>query len=602
MTLQPSNQQQEFDHAQAISSMQRFLPPELGKGFNDALTALHFPASSRPAAANDFIARRQQSMAVPNAIAKAFRDNSRKMRRFPTRTELIKSGALPADAIAKADLDVGTLTNFAQITGGQSLGYVSLDTQMARGTVRPNSFTLYQCLHKSAAFQVVDYWPYASDTGGGLPGTAFQGYGNVASGSLNTSAGVYNLNNITLKLAVNGRAITTALAAQNSFVDVTAQENINAALTVLSSINWACYYGNPTLFPNQFQGIAGQIPAANTFDFQAFSNTYATAQGWSSAQTLFNLIYEAAAQITSYRQFGRITHAFMSPTTAGALQQLVTTLLNNITTVITPSQERLHGIVVDGDLQGMRTRFGEIQFPIDLFINSREKPAQAILYDNGTNYATLTNPTRPVSVTAVVNAPTVAGSAWTSAYAASSGVYSYAVSSCDAAMNESTLTFLSSGAGAGSVLAVSGVAANGSVTLTITPPGAADAAVFRVYRSGLGYAPATSGVANAASYRFIGNIAANGSTPVTFVDLNTKIPGSETIFLLDLDENDMALDFRYLLPLTKIELFAQNLFMPWAVTMIGSVRLKIPKFHGLITGFVPDSPVFNPLQPNPNAT
>lgn len=608
MTLEPTRQQQEFDHAEAIQSMQRFLPAALAKGgFSETFTALHFPQHSRPAAANDLIARRQQGMSVPNAIAKAFRENTRKMRRFPTRAELSKSGHLPSDpmqvaALAKADLDVGTLTNFANITGGQSLGYVSLDTQMARGTVRPNSFTLYQCLHKSAAFQVVDYWPYASDTGAGLPGTAFQGYGNVSSGTLNTNAGQYNLNNITLKLAVDGRAITTALAAQNSFVDVTAQENINAALAVLSSINWACYWGNPTLFANQFQGIAGQIPAANTFNFQTFSSQYATQNGWSSAQTLFNLIYEASAQITSFRQFGRITHAFMSPVTAGALQSLVTTLLNNITTVITPSQERLHGIVVDGDLQGMRTRFGEIQFPIDLFITARDKPAQAILHDDGTSYATTTSPTRPVSVSAAVSGGTYANSQFAAAYVASSGVYSYAVASCDAAMNESTLTYVSSGAGSGSVLAVSGIVLNGAVTLTITPPVAADAAAFRVYRSGLGYAPATSGVANAASYRYIGSVAANGASTVTFIDYNQLIPGSEPIFLLDLDENDYALDFRYLLPLTKIELFAQNLFMPWAVTMIGAVRLRIPKFHGLITNFVPDSPVFNPLAPNPTAT
>jgi hypothetical protein len=552
--------------------------------------------NGRPADLEKVREKMDETMTVPNAISKAFRANTR-AKQFKARAELLKNGA-----ISKADLDVGTLTNFANISGGQALGYVSLDTQMARGTVRPNSFTLYQCLHKSGAYQVVDYWPYASATGGGLPGTAFQGYSNVASGTLSTNAGKYNLNFITLKLAVDGRAITTALAAQNSFVDVTAQENTNAALTVLESVNWSCYWGNPTLFPNQFQGIAQQIVAQNTFDFQAFSNTYAAAAGWSSAQTLFNLIYEASAQITSFKQYGRITHAFMSPVTAGALQGLVTTILNNIVTTITPSQERLSGIVVDGDLQGMRTRFGEIQFPIDLFITARDRPAQAILNDDGTNYATITGPTKPVSVSAVVASGTASGSAWTSAYIASSGVYSYAVASCDASMNESTLTYLASGAGAANVNAVSGVVLNGSVALTIVPPGAADAAVFRIYRSGLGYAPAGSGLANPGSYRYIGAVAANGSSNVSFTDYNTHIPGSEPIFLLDLDENDMALDFRYLLPLTKVELFAQNIFMPWAVCMIGGVRLKVPKFHGLITGYVPDNPDFNPLMPNPVAT
>jgi hypothetical protein len=583
----------QFEVAKCIQRLDSMIGPN--SPHREFFMGMMMPSDRRPAEYEQIRKKMEDAMTIPNAISKAFRENTRGAKRFKSEAELLKSGA-----VTKANLDVGTLTNFAQVTGGQSLGYVSLDTQMARGTVRPNSFTLYQTLHKSAAFQVVDFWPYASATGGGLPGSAFQAYGNVSTGNLSTSAGDYNLNTITLKLAVNGRAITTALAAQNSFVDIAAQENINAALTVLETVNYACYWGNPTYFPNQFQGIYSQLPSENVFDYQTFYNTVGTTNSWSSSQALFNLIYESAAQITSYRTYGRITHAFMSPVVAGSLQGLVTTILNNIITTITPSQERLSGIVVDGDLQGMRTRFGEIQFPIDLFINARDKSASAIDAEYGTSFATVTAPTKPASVTGAVNAPTVSGSAWTPAYAASSGVYSYCVASCDAAMNESQVTYLSSGAGSGSTLTVSGVAASGSVTLTIAPPAAADAVAFRVYRSGLGYAP-TSGTVNPGSYRYIGTVAASGSSNVTFVDLNTHIPGSETVFLLDLDENDNAIDFRYLLPLTKIELFAQNLFMPWAVCMIGSVRLRIAKFHGAIKNFVPDNPVFNPLSSNPNA-
>lgn len=576
----------QFEIAKSVDSVRAALgnDPRL-MPFQDFFMGMVQDQSVRPEEFEIARKKMEESMVPTNAIAKAMRSNTR-AKQFKNANDLVSDGT-----ISKAQLDVGTLTNFANITGGQSLGYVSLDTQMARGTVRPNSFTLYQCLHKSGAYQVVDYWPAATDTGGGLPGSSFTSFGSVTSGTLSTSAGVYNLNNITLKLAVNGRAITTALAAQNSFVDITAQENINAALTVLSSINWACYYGNTGFFPNQFQGIAAQIPATNVFDWYAFSVAM-SAHSWSNAQSLFNLIYEAAAQITSYRQFGRITHAFMSPITAGSLQSLVTTLLNNIVTVMSPAQERLSGIVVDGDLQGMRTRFGEIQFPIDLFIDSREKPAQAILNDTGGNFATTSSPAPITSVTAVVSGATIPGSKWDAAYTASSGIYSYAVAACDGAMNESQLRY---------VLSVSGVAVGGGYTLTITPSEATDVA-FRVYRSGLGYAPASSGLANPASYRFIGTVAANAGNAVTFLDLNAKIPGSENIFLLDLDENDYAIDFRYLLPLTKVELFAQNLYMPWAVAMIGSIRLRLPKFHGMITNYVPDQPNWNPLLPNASAT
>ena len=94
----------------------------------------------------------------------------------------------------------------------------------------------------------------------------------------------------------------------------------------------------------------------------------------------------------------------------------------------------------------------------------------------------------------------------------------------------------------------------------------------------------------------------NGSSNVTFVDLNQHIPGSDTIFLLDMDDDDDAIDYRYLLPLTKIELFAQSLYMPWAVAMIGAIRLKVPKFHAAIRNYVPVAPDWNPLRSNVNAS
>ncbi len=264
--------------------------------------------------------------------------------------------------LAKSVLDVGTQTNFTQITGGQALGYVSLDTRMARGTVRPDSFTLYQALPKSAAFQVVDYWPYIDDPGGALPGSATSGFSNVSNGTLSTNAGIYSLQNINLKLMLDGRAVTLALMAQNSFVSINEQENANAALTVLGTADWLNFWGNPNLFPNQFAGIASTIPSANIFDFQSFYNTNATLQGWSVPQALYNLIYEAAAVITSWGRFGRITHAMMTPITAGALSSLITTVLNNVVAGVRETS-LMAGIIVDGDLQGMRTRMGSDPVP-----------------------------------------------------------------------------------------------------------------------------------------------------------------------------------------------------------------------------------------------
>lgn len=583
-------------HAQVLGQTHRMLAGYGGESIPQWLLAMMgarsvevTPGDVRTMAGNTDItpaleAYERGPMARANAVAKAFRSNPRGMKEFPNYAELVKGGAL-----AKADLDVGTQTNLAQVVGGQTMGYVSLDTNMARGTIRPGSFTLYQMLKKTRANQVVDFWPYASETGGPLPGAAYQAFSSVNSGALKTSAGQYNLNTVTLRLAYDGRAITTALAAQNSFVDVSGQENTNAALVVLESVDWALYWGNPDIFPNQPVGlhktITDSAPSKNIIDFQVYKTALAS-KGLSDEQLLFNLIFQQMAEMVGYRTYGIPTHALMAPGTAGDLQQLTTQQLMNI--VNTDRAFADHGpIIVNGNMQGMNTRFGDIHFPVDLLMNSRDIPAQAIVYEDGSTPATTTNPSPPATVTVAASGAVNANSDWTAAYCASSGVYTYAVAGCDANMNESILKYSAS---------VSGVTLLGAYVVTIAPPVAADATAFRVYRSGLGYSAGTN--STPAQFRHVGDILANGTNNVVFADLNNNIPGSETVFILDLDEQDNAFDYRWLLPLSKIELFAENLYMPWAVAHIGAPRVRIPKFHGYIYNYVPQKTDFNPLQAN----
>lgn len=598
---------------QALGSMPSMISP-----FQEMFARMVTPQEARLPQDQALLKSLGATAAASNAYARVYRKGGAAYQRRAS--EFDRDGnpqtyqaQLAKAALAKAagPLDVGSNVNFSQISGGQSLGYVSLDTQLARGTIRPDSFALYQSLPKSQAFQIVDYWAYIDDIGGNMPATNFNGYTNVSSGTLSTVAGLYELNNITLKLAVNGRALTTALAAQNSFVDIAAQENANAALSILTDFDWACFWGNPTLYPNQPAGIYFQLTntsgaaSGNIFDFQQYANQSQYA-GLTKDQILFNLIYDVASQVTKWGVFGHITHAFMSQEVVASLQSLTTTLLNNIVNVNsfsipTGGARNLQGMTINGDIDGMFTRFGQIRFPVDIQISARDIPAQAVVFINGTSPATTSAPTPPAGVTGTVSG-TTGTSDWTSAYCGSSATgvgagctYVYAVASTNAAMFESNLTY-------SAVITASAMSTtSGAISVSITPPVAADATVFRVYRSGLGYNLTTSSNIPAA-FRYVGSVAASGSSNVTFLDANLHIPGSSTIFLLDLDENDKALDFRYMLPLTKIELFAQNLYMPWAVAMIGSPRVRIPKFHAVVQNFVPDNPSFNPLAPNLSAT
>jgi hypothetical protein len=132
--------------------------------------------------------------------------------------------------------------------------------------------------------------------------------------------------------------------------------------------------------------------------------------------------------------------------------------------------------------------------------------------------------------------------------------------------------------------------------VSIAGPAAADAYAYRVFRTGsLNFA---SGANSPTAVRYIGTVLASGSGTVTFNDYNYTIPGSEPVFLLDMREEDEAIDYRYLLPLTRINLFAANLYAPWCVASIGAIRNRIPKMHAVIRNFIPDNPLWNPLGAN----
>jgi hypothetical protein len=551
-------------------------------------------------------------LAKSNSVARQLRNRSPREQsfnsKFPSWRKDLSASQIEK-AIAKSALDVGSQTNLANVTGGQSLGLVSMDTRMARGTVRPKSFTLYHHLNKTIAWQIVDYWPYASDVGGGLPGTAYSAFSSQTSGSLSPNSGSYGLKYLNLKLAVDPRAITMSLAQQNSFVNVAEQESTNAALNILTSVEWSIYWGSPTLYPNQPQGIASLIPTTNIVDFYSYyQSAPVQALGVSQPQALFNLIYETSAHIVGWRQYGQITHAFMTPVAIADLQTITTGVLRTIANDVTDFQHGSRAIVIDGELRGMNTSFGDIAFALDFFISARDVPAQAQLREADHTDFTVAALPAPTSVTLglVASGTTNAlGSEFTGLFSpttGSNGNYYYAVASADSYMNESQLAFSTQ---------IAGVVAYDAVSVTIVPGTgsvAAGVAAFRVFRSGIGFAgtPATwtnatnpnGTVANPAAFRYIGSIAANGANSVVFYDLNTHIPGSEYLFLLDLDDEDDAFDYRTMLPISKIELFANNLFMPWAVAHIGAARLRIPKFHGMIKNYTAMSPDWSATSTN----
>lgn len=530
-----------------------------------------------------------------------------------------------SDAVAKSILDVGTLTNFAQVTQGQAVGYFSLDTALVRGTIRPSSFPLYMMLPKSTAFQVVDFWATNQGTGGAVPGAAGSSYlSQTNQAGVTYNAGQYNLETVTLQLFLDARAITVALAAQNSFVDIAEQETINASLSILESVEWECYWGNPNIYPQQFQGLAYIVPNQTDFMENVANGTIFGGMNngrfYEPAAVLFAEIMNVMANLVSVPDYGRTSHIMMGQHSMSDMMNLVTGELLQVTNMFRQDSDRLRDygpMTIAGDIQGVTTRFSQAQFVFDIMINARDFPQQCVSYDKA--LSALVN--APSNVTATVLSSGVSASYFYNYYTeftgtpaaygqpynflgANGGPYVYAVAAVDGSSTESPLFYTAP---------VTGIPAGGAVQLSISLPSTGSPPVaYRIYRSGLGYnvnAPGsgTGNANNPAAFRYIGEVAANASGTTTFIDTNgavpgNRIPGSDTLFLLDLFEEDLALDWRYLLPLSKIYLFAQNLYMPWVVAMIGAMRVKMPKFHAVIKNYVPMNSRWSPWLANTNAS
>ena len=115
------------------------------------------------------------------------------------------------------------------------------------------------------------------------------------------------------------------------------------------------------------------------------------------------------------------------------------------------------------------------------------------------------------------------------------------------------------------------VAANGALTVTITPqPSQFPATFYEVY---------SENAAADGEYWFVTRVAANGSTPVVFQDLNKYIPKTTRMFLLDMSSvgERRVMQWAQLAPVHSQEL-AKIFPGRWGlVNLYGAMKYYAPK-------------------------
>jgi hypothetical protein len=200
-----------------------------------------------------------------------------------------------------------------------------------------------------------------------------------------------------------------------------------------------------------------------------------------------------------------------------------------------------------GDLQKQWVSGGTVSVEASRFLSGKAKPAPYRPKSGLTNTG--------MSVSPVTTTDTAAVTAFKAGQ-----IYQFKATPC----NEL-------GEGPACALASMTISADGDKgVVTIVPPSSGTVRYFNVYRT----------LANGAagSEKFIGRVAANGASNVTFTDLGNKLPGFVTGFLLEADTMGM----KELAPYSRLKLAVTDLSQPEAHFRFCTLAVYQPRKNVLI--------------------
>jgi hypothetical protein len=459
-------------------------------------------------------------------------------------------------------------TDLSQLTGAGALRVENLDPVLFSVTVENKHFDLFNRLlpNKRESFSLLDQQIIKKGTGG-FPGSAVST--ETATGRperqgdyerLLTQLGVFaDYRNVGVVTGIQGLLQQQAGATNFSTV---AEENVNAALTLLETVEWSCFYADRGVNDLEINGLLAQINAA---------------QATSTVQNLIDLrggyftdheqIAKLAANIARRPQFGQADLLYTSTACKGDLDNcLISGYRVNLDSAVPNT-------VTGVPMKGIRYSAAGIgEGYMDLV------PHAYIEEDKLPVCVQAPNSVGPQGPPAAVAAS--AANLTSSMFVASqSGNYYYAVEACQPGQ-VSALTFIP---------AAVAVSAGEAVTLAITPSAANTETDYRIYRGRL------NGTNQPDDVRLIARVAKATNGTTTFVDYNQVIPGTSEAFMLTSAPQKRALTWIQMLPLTQYPLAQTDLSIRWAVLLLGALRIPDARKHGVITNILPKNAAWRPF-------
>lgn len=461
------------------------------------------------------------------------------------------SSASQIEALSKALLAPGSSDDLYNTPGGV-LTMQSLEGMLADLTLNATDFTFWQDVNKVKAFSTVE--EFDQQIGLGINNGGF--VGQIENPEFRDPD--FQKQVAIVKYMSEGWTVGDVAEATNTIIDERTRSQRSGMNRLLRNVNRAFYEGNSTWISKSFDGLAKTISDSS-------SDQVRDMRGGNLTMNTFNLAGQLITEGNGHVENAKI---YVSPAGVQNLGKIIESGAAS-TGDRKVTEMGKQGITIGGKIGEIMTNFGPMTPRMDKILGLEYESKTVPQYYNSSTSAWVEGATSDkapsIPTIALTNNASTTGSLFSAGTVRPSGVkYNYRVVSKNA-YGQSIASV--------AVESTSVVAAGGSISIAITPNPADSGSklpeCFEIYSEKVG---------GSESYRYLTTVAANTSplTAVTYVDINTYIPGTARMFVIDQTSQgeQRVMAFSQLLPIHNTDLAKTGRFTQGLINLYG-----VPKYY-----------------------
>ena len=466
-------------------------------------------------------------------------------------SEMGLSNAAEVEALSKALLAPDSSDDMygTTQTSGGAVTMQDLEGMLVNLTLNMNSYPLWSDINKAKAFSTVE--EYDRQIGVGISDGGF--VGQMENPEFRDPD--FEKKIAIVKFMSEGWQVADVAEATRRLIDRSRVQRA-AMSRLLRNLSLNFYSGDTDMISKSFDGLAKTISGES-------SQQTKDMRGGNVSMNTFNLMGQLITEGNGYVENSKL---YVSPAGVQNISQI-------IESGATSTGDRkivemgTNGITIGGKISSIMTAFGSITPRIDKLLGmSYESKEVPQYYDQATSAwieGSTSGKAPSMPSISIANNATATGSLFSAGTVRPSAVkYTYRVVAKNA---------YGSSVGSVAVESTSVIAAGGGVTLTITPAagdsGSKTPECFEIYSEKVG---------GSGTYRYLTSVAASGLSAVTYADINTYIPGTARMYIIDQTSagEDRVMAYKQLLPIHNTDLAKMGRFSHGLINLYG-----VPQYY-----------------------